>query len=81
MRLFTVALGLIGPEFKLIRRLLCQPMNGYGAWRHGPPEKKGTAPEADVAPPVDFFEAQAQQVTDTITAAIEANLAETTNAV
>jgi len=85
MRLFTVALGLIGPEYRLIRKLLTKPMDGNGAWRYGPPEKKASvAPDAatdgTAEHPEGFFEAQSRQVTDTITAAIEANLAESAGA-
>ena len=42
MRVWLIGLGLVGKAFKLIRRLLCQPLSGNAAWRYGKPEKKAT---------------------------------------
>jgi len=48
MRVWLIGLGLIGPEFKLVRALLGKGLSGSSAWRYGPPEKKA-AEEAPAA--------------------------------
>lgn len=51
MRVWLIGLGLVGEEYKLIRKLMCQPLSGNAAWRYGKPEKKTTpaSEEAGVA--------------------------------
>jgi hypothetical protein len=48
MRVWLIGLGLVGEEFRLIHRLMCQPLSGNSAWRYGAPEKK-TVPAAEEA--------------------------------
>jgi hypothetical protein len=49
MRVFLIGLGLIGPEFKLVRALMGRGLCGSSAWRYGPPEK--TQQEASAEEP------------------------------
>jgi hypothetical protein len=46
MRVWLIGLGLVGDEYKLIRKLMCQPLSGNAAWRYGAPKKKA-APAAE----------------------------------
>jgi len=48
MRVWLIGLGLVGKDFKLIRKLMCQPLSGNAAWRYGVPEKKA-APATEEA--------------------------------
>jgi hypothetical protein len=48
MRVWLIGLGLVGDEYKLIRKLMCQSLSGNAAWRYGKPEKK-TTPAAEEA--------------------------------
>ena len=59
MRVWLIGLGLIGPEYKLVRTLLGKNLGGSSAWRYGPPEKAVPAPvealvEAEEAVPVNL---------------------------
>jgi len=47
MRVFGIGLGLIGPEYRLIRKLLSKNMSGNSAWSSGiDPRRKGN-PDTD----------------------------------
>jgi len=73
MRVWLIGLGLIGPEYKLVRALLGKNLGGSSAWRYGPPEKAPApapvealveaeeAAPADLEDPVDPQEAPAEE--------------------
>jgi hypothetical protein len=47
MRVWLIALGLIGKEYSVARKLLCANLSGNSAFRNGPPDKAGATPAVD----------------------------------
>jgi len=50
MRIFCIALGMIGPEYKLARALLGKNLSGNSAWSSGIDPRAKASQEAPVAP-------------------------------
>jgi hypothetical protein len=74
MRVFLIGLGLIGPEYKLVRALCGRNLSGNSVWRFGPPEKalvaapaerEETGAPVEEAPAEAPVEAPAEEATNT----------------
>ena len=61
MRVFLIGLGLIGPEYKLVRALMGRNLGGNSAWRFGPHEK-APAPQEEAVVDTAALAAAAAEV-------------------